>query len=95
VRAAGQVTRTPFTVATLVNYLCDLMRGPAYDNRKEHNMRDLRDTLSGIVELRQSDIKDYTERIERGLITPEVAQSHIEWAKGRIETANKYLQLFG
>jgi hypothetical protein len=71
------------------------MQSLAYDSPKEHDMRDLRDTLSGIVELRQSEIKDQMERVERGLVTPELAQSHIEWATGRIETANKYLRLLG
>ena len=56
-------------------------------------MNYLPDTLRGIVELHQSEIRDYTEWVKRGLIAPELAQSHIEWSKGRIETARRYLQL--
>ena len=58
-------------------------------------MKHLPDQLRGIVELQQSEIQALMERVERGLITPGLAQSHIEWAKGRIETANKYLRLLG
>jgi hypothetical protein len=56
---------------------------------------DLRHKLRGIVELQQNVVKDWTGRVARGLVPADLAQPHIRWATGRIETANKYLELFG
>jgi hypothetical protein len=59
-----------------------------------NNSIDLRHKAAAAITLHHDLIRDWTERVTSGLVKPEHARSHIEWAQGRIETAEKFLRYF-
>jgi hypothetical protein len=55
---------------------------------------DLRHKAAATIALNRGVIRDWTDRVASSLVKPAHARSHIDWAQGRIETAEKFLRYF-